>query len=177
MSFQPVKLLWLLCLGLLTLSPALAQGNDRHQPIHIQADRLTVDERHGVSRYQGNVHLVQGSLEISGDDLQVFLDQGQVQRILIKGNPATLQQQPEDNSPLVHSAANKMEYFADSGRLLLIENATVKQGGNHFSGERIEYDTFNSVVTASKDPDTDSGRVRAIIEPRQSAPATRPEQP
>jgi len=163
----------LLLMTLLTSIPASvwALSSDRDQPVNITADRMRADERQGISRYQGDVFLKQGSLEIRGDELTVHLQEGAVTRIIAVGEPAKLQQQP-DNREMVYSEARRMEYNTRSGELLLIDNARVKQGANRFSGTRIHYDTRNSIVTAnsdtpSKQPDDpqSDGRVRAIIEP------------
>ena len=163
MSLHPVKLLLVLLL-LTVATPPLALTSDRNQPIRITADQMLVDERKGISHYQGDVYLKQGSLEIRSDELTVHIDAGKVEKIIVTGQPARLQQQP-DERPTVYSSANRMEYDTGSGELLLIEDARVKQGANTFSGARIEYDTINSIVAARKDEEEDDGRVHAIIEP------------
>ena len=102
-----------LSLGLLLLSSACwGLESDRQQPIHIQADRITVHEKGGVSYYEGNVQFTQGSLQIHGDEIIVHLQEDVLQKIIVTGTPATLQQQPESDQELVHSRASRMEYDA-----------------------------------------------------------------
>jgi len=156
------KLLCLLLLG--QVVPALALTSDQHQPIRVTSDRMTVDERQGISHYEGNVYLKQGSLEIRADTLTVHLKNGKITRIIIIGSPARLQQQPDDRDT-IHSSARRMEYDTRSGQLLLIHDALVKQGANRFSGARIEYNTQTSIVAAERTPEDSNGRVHAIIEP------------
>lgn len=170
MLLHRAKPLLLAALMATSVAPAWALSTDRNQPVKITADRMRADERQGTSHYEGDVFLKQGSLEIRADELTVHLDNGEVRRIIVVGQPAKLQQQP-DNREMVYSEARRMEYDIRSGELLLLNEARVKQGASHFSGARIHYDTRNSIVAANRDSTTseqdktDDGRVRAIIEP------------
>ena len=154
-----------LYLGLLLLSNASwGLETDRQQQIHIQADRITVHEKKGMSYYEGNVQFTQGSLQINGDELTVHLQGDVLQKIIVKGAPATLQQQPEPDKELVHSKAAHMEYDAVQQIVTLIDNAHVQQGPNSFAGDYIEYDTRNNRVSARKG-ETEDSRVHVIITP------------
>lgn len=162
-----------LALGLL-LSPACwGLDTDRQQPIHIQADRITVQEKEGVSYYEGNVQFTQGSLQIHGDEITVHLQDDVLQKIIVKGSPATLQQQPESDQELVHSKAKQMEYDAMQQIVTLTENAQVQQGPNSFAGDYIEYDTRTNRVSARKG-EAEGSRVHVIITP---PPENQGEQP
>lgn len=167
----------LLLLALLGFAPAgvWALSSDREQPVEISAERMRANERRGVSHYMGDVFLKQGSLEIRSDELTVYLEDGEVRQIIVTGNPAKLQQKP-DNREMVYSEARRMEYNTRSGELLLLDDARVTQGANRFSGARIHYDTRNSIVAANSEgessPSPDApreGRVKAIIEPADKA--------
>lgn len=154
-----------LCLILLLISPICwSLESDRQQPIHIQADRITVHEKQGMSYYEGNVQFTQGSLLVRGDEITVYLKGDVLQKVIVKGNPATMKQQPEPDQELVHSKAARMEYDAQQQIVILIDNAEVQQGPNSFAGDYIEYDTRNSMVSARKGESEDS-RVHVIITP------------
>jgi len=154
-----------LCLGLLLISPVCwSLESDRQQPIHIQADRITVHEKQGVSYYEGNVQFTQGSLQVKGDEITVYLEGDVLQKVIVKGAPATLQQQPEPGQELVHSQAARMEYDAQQQIVTLFDNAQVQQGPNSFAGDFIEYDTRTNMVSARKGESEDS-RVHVIITP------------
>ena len=160
------------------LSQAWALRSDRNQPIDIKADRVEIDQREQISHYIGNVRLEQGSLKIDADDVVVYMDKGKLNKIVITGNPARFEQQPENQQDIVKSQAEHMEYYAGDERLLLKHNAEVNQGANHFRGDFIEYDTLTSTVKANKGENTQS-RVHAIIQPapqkdeaKQPDPAT-----
>ena len=141
--------------------------SDRDQPIHIKADQITVNEKQGMSFYQGNVQFTQGSLRVNGDEVTVFLQNDILRRVIVIGNPATLVQQPDHRQEPVNSKARRMEYDAKKEIVYLIENAEVQQGPNRFAGNHIEYDTRNSTVSAHKG-ETDDSRVHVIITPPEN---------
>ena len=60
---------------LLVLVPAMAQAlsSDRRQPITIEADRATLNEKDGSSIYEGNVHLQQEP-EVKSQQTQFHLN-------------------------------------------------------------------------------------------------------
>lgn len=154
-----------LTLALLLFSPVCwGLESDRQQPIHIQADRITVHEKGNVSYYEGNVQFTQGSLQIHGDEITVHLQNDVLQKIIVKGTPATLQQQPETDQELVHSRASRMEYDALQQIVTLFDDAHVEQGPNSFAGDYIEYDTRANRVSARKG-ETEGSRVHVIITP------------
>ena len=151
------SLLWL-------TGTVFALPSDREQPIYITADHVEIDKAKGFSKYSGQVHIQQGSLDIRGDLVLLYHQNGEVEKVIINGEPASFQQQPEKGSDIVTSNAKRMEYFAKDSRLFLIDDAQVTQGANRFSGEHIEYDIYRGTVVAKKEEGSKS-RVRAIIAP------------
>jgi len=164
---NPGKLMAGFIMGLWACPFAWALQSDRDKPIDIKANRVVVNDKQGISHYSGNVLLTQGSLIIKADEIIVYLMQGRLEKIFITGKPASFEQQPENRREIVKSRAEQMEYFSNKEFLILKQNAEVLQGGNHFQGDHIEYDTYNSVVRAKKEANSQS-RVHAIIQPRDA---------
>jgi lipopolysaccharide export system protein LptA len=163
---------------MLGLLPLTGQGleADRRQPIHIKADQISVDEKQGYSRYRGNVHLQQGSLRVAADEITVYLKKDRLDKIVVIGTPATLQQRAEVSRAEIRSRAGRMEYHAAQDRLYLFDNAEVVQGPNRFAGDYIEYDTRTSTVSAHKGKGGKS-RVEITITPGADAPASEENKP
>jgi len=162
------KLLWAMCAALL---PGIAFGlsTDRDQPINIEADKVYIDEKKGVSTYRGNVSLTQGSIHLTADNAAVYNKQDHsLEKVLIVGSPARFRQRPDNGEEDVRAESRRMEYFADKDKLNLIEKAKVWQGGNVFTGNRIVYDTLLHVVTGTKAPSEKSDRVRITIQPKKN---------
>jgi lipopolysaccharide export system protein LptA len=152
---------------LLLFMPALAYGlaSDRDQPITIDADRATLKEKEGISIYQGNVYLNQGSLKLHGDILTVYTQDGHVERAVLTGNPATSMQRPDDQDVDQHAEAQRMEYQAGDGLLILTGAARVWQtDGKEFRSEKIIYDITRNTVNAGDSSGSD--RVHITLQPK-----------
>lgn len=150
------------------LPTVYALESDRLKPINITSDKITVDQQKGFSHYQGHVILTQGTLKVTGNDVTIYLEKKQLQRVIILGNPATLKQKPAEDQPEINSKAGRMEYDLHKDMLLLTDNAEVVQGQNRFSGDYIQYNTRTSVVRAQQDADKKS-RVNITIVPEKEA--------
>lgn len=118
------------------------------QTLDIKAQYLLLNEKNGISKYKGNVLLSKDSLIIKADTVTLYYKNKELTKALIIGSPADVQHKP-DNEEKVHSQANKMEFFVREDRLVLKGNAFVDQGNRHFSGEYIEYDTRQRIITAA----------------------------
>jgi len=160
-----------LLLAALCLLPLGAQalGTDRNQPIDIHADRVNIDEKRGYSEYLGHVEMTQGSLRLEADRVLIYQRGGRLQKVQAHGDPARFSQLPDGRKTRIRAQAQSMEYDADSGQLVLSGQARVVQGANTFAGERIDYNTHNATVRASKG-EHGQGRVHAIIEPATPTP-------
>ncbi|MCG2634857.1 MAG: lipopolysaccharide transport periplasmic protein LptA [Gammaproteobacteria bacterium] len=161
----------LLMLTLPGLLPALE--TDRQQPTYIEADQVEIDDAKGISIYQGNVILTQGSIRLESDILTVFNAEGETERYVADGEPARYKQTMEkDGSDLVATALN-IEYQLAREIVTLTQQAHVTQHDDEFMGERIVYNMRTSKVQASSAATSggDGGRVRMVIQPRdQKAP-------
>ena len=73
---------------------AFALPDDRDQPIHITADTAIRDEKQGFTVYSGNVHMIQGSMDIVADTLTIYHEKAQADKIVAEGKPAKMQQRP-----------------------------------------------------------------------------------
>lgn len=158
---------WLLLL--VAFSPlVLAGSDDTQQPIHIEADRAKFDEQNGVMTYNGNVLLRQGSIEVRADEVVVYARDGELQRVTAQGNPVHYQQQRVDEE-IVKGVSQRMEYEADTKQVLLLGQAEFWQGGNRFSGNRIQYDPEAESVVASAGTaeNKEKRRVTVTLQPRK----------
>lgn len=157
--------LWSLC--------ALAIDSDRQAPIEIQADSAKISEAKQTAIYTGNVELNQGTLKITCDQLTVFNSPTGVERVEARGTPAAYSQKMDAEKPRLDAAAGKIIYLPAKSRIRLEGSAKIKQGGNVFEGQLIEYDLAQQVLMASGQANStatgDSGqRVRMTLQPQQN---------
>jgi len=172
---------WMVLLLALLPAMAAALSSDRDQPITIEADRATLNEKDGNGVYEGNVHLQQGSLQLRGDRMSVQMSGKALEQIVLTGQPASFQQRPEGRDSDQHAEAGRIEYHASDQRIILLENARVWQSGaEEFRSERIVYDIRSNTVTAGG---SSGDRVRITLQPKTrqdegapDAPAAGPEE-
>jgi lipopolysaccharide export system protein LptA len=70
-----------------------ALDSDREQPIEVEAYHLEVRELENISIYEGNVTLIQGSLNILSERLIIhFNDANELTLMEMTGKPAKLRQ-------------------------------------------------------------------------------------
>jgi len=151
---------------LLAIMPfsALGLSSDRNQPMTIEADRATLNEKTGNSVYEGNVHVQQGSLVLQGSKMTVQLNDNTIGKIILTGSPATWKQRPDGKDTDQHAEAGRIEYHATEDRIILLEDARVWQSGaEEFRSDRIVFDLKNNTVNAGGS--TSGDRVRITLQP------------
>lgn len=121
---------------------------ENFQTVDIKANYLLLDENKGIRKYKGQVLFSKGTLSIKADTVTLFYDGEILTKALITGSPADVHHEP-DNEDKVHSQAREMEFFVAEDKLSLKGQAFIDQGSRHFSGEYIEYDTRQRIITAA----------------------------
>lgn len=146
---------------------AHALESDRRQPISIEADQGTLDQRKQTTVFSGNVIIKQGSLNIRAGSVRVSQDKSGNQTMLAEGSPVQFGQQLESKG-YVNGQGNRVEYSSASGVVKLSGNAKVQRGGDTAQGDTITYNMRTEVYTVngSKATGSNSGRrVSVIIQP------------
>ena len=166
-----IKYLSFLITLFLLASSSNALDSDRLQPIRIQADTATVDENDGASVYKGNVIIIQGTLQLTADEVEIFTAENQVIQIIAKasneaGTLAQYQQQNNESKDLVRAEARKITYLVQEDRLHLIGSAKLRQVGDVFTGELLFYDLGQGIVNL--DSGGSDNRVNMTITPKRS---------
>jgi lipopolysaccharide export system protein LptA len=161
-----VPLLFALLFSL--IGPAQGLPLDSDQPIHLEADRVEINDASGESVYQGKVALSQGSMRLWADKITAYNSDRGLQRVIAVGNPVRFQQQRGAGEADVHAHAKRMEYQAEKRLIILLHDAELQQGRNTFRSERIEYDMAREAVSATGSSDQKrQGRVEMTIEPKK----------
>lgn len=156
---------WIFAL-LSAVNATWALDSDREQPIQIVADVAVRDEVAGETRYEGNVVLTQGSLQITADKLSIQHTESGADRIVATGSPATLIQQPTPDQTPVDASAQRIEYIRSEDLVRLLENARIAQNGSTLSGNQIDYLVSQRSVRAKGTPGASGeGRVEVVIPP------------
>jgi lipopolysaccharide export system protein LptA len=182
MKNSHLKILMLLAAAA-AMSNAHAEKADRDKPVHLEADKVTVDDKQQLHVYEGNVVLTQGTLIIKSSRLHVKQDAEGYQRgIAISGAKglAWFRQKREGRDDYVEGEAERIEHNNRTQITEFFNRAHVKSGLDEVSGQYIVFDskTENYVVTngpnGSHAPADSNQRVRAIIQPKNRSDAVTP---
>jgi len=168
---------------------ASALGTDRQQTMTTKSDYSKLVQSSakspGMAYLRGNVLIVQGSMKASGAEATLHQHpdgaknaqgedvSGSVQRIVLTGKPAHLEQQQDNGGGLMTADAAKIDYDSDTGIAVLTGGVkVVQQGRGTFNGEHMTYNTntgeMESADTASHTP------ITMTFEPKRKPAAATP---
>ncbi len=180
------------CLYLIGLWPVIsaAMSGDKEQPITIEADRVDIDDKKGVSIYQGKVRVTQGSMVMTADTVTTHAvgdkqaKQRELDKIIAVGAPAHFRQLLDTKDAKtgkneeMRGQALRINYFAREERLVLQGGSHIWKEGDEFSGNVIEYDVAQETVKAAmgngQAGEAPQERVHAVIQPRRKKDAKTP---
>ena len=149
---------------------AVALPEDREQPIQLEANRGQLDQKTGVSVYEGNVVITQGSMRLAADTVTIHVKNNNFERMEAVGNPVNLRYKPTVSKPEIQGTSKQVEYNVSDAKVVMTGNARLVQGQDVFTGDRMEYDLKQDVVRARSA--SENGRVQFTIQPYgQNPPA------
>jgi lipopolysaccharide export system protein LptA len=186
-------LLWAVIITLLAPGMAAAQGpapgqsllpgQNRDQPVQIEAASLEVHDKSKTATFSGNVQVVQGDTTMKCQSLVVFygrevgIAQNEPKQASIAPGPKGAQDirkiEAHGGVTVVtkdqNATGDDAIYDLQSKTIKLIGNVIVSQGQNVIHGESVVVDTVtgNARVESSEGGGTVPGRVRALILPNQ----------
>ena len=129
---------------MLVLAPGVAGAlsTDREQPIEIEADRAEVDDQRRVTIYRGDVVIIQGSLRITGDTVWIHYDErDDLTKMVSVGRQAHFHQLPDEEPEFRIAYADRLEYYKDRDLIVMLGNASYRQGQDKITANRIVYDS------------------------------------
>ncbi|CUS47430.1 MAG: lipopolysaccharide export system chaperone component LptA [Idiomarinaceae bacterium HL-53] len=168
---KPFTILAAFSAALAASNVALAQDvspleRDFAQPVTVESNRELLDMRANIFRVEGNVIITQGSLIIRADELEIqgfSGGEGQAEKFIAKGSPATYEQEVQDGF-IVTASADEIIYDATARILTLTGSAELLQSGNQLKAASITYDIGKQQVSAERNEEQ---RVRTTFQPRR----------
>ena len=144
----------------------LALPDDKNQEIIINAFSSEVFLDQGIVIYYGQgdslADFTQGSLKITGLKITIERVDGVIREIVVLGEPARFQQQPEVDQGVIHAKGQSI-IFDNTAQLLSIDDdAEFIQDGSTLIGQHIDYDIENRKANATSGSE---GPIRMIIPP------------
>ena len=161
---------------------ARAERADRNKPINIEADAMQYDDLKQINVFTGNVTLTKGTMVIRADRLVIRQDPEGYQYGTAYGNPASFQQKREGVEQFIHGVGQQLDYDGKTETVRFQQRASLKRlerdrVTDEIHGSTIVYDArseFFSVDSAgpkTATPENPGGRVRVVIQPKNTAAA------
>jgi lipopolysaccharide export system protein LptA len=155
---------------------ALAERADRNKPIHLEADRVTLDDTKQMGIFTGNVLMTQGTLSISGDEITATQGAKGFERGTATGAPAKFRQKRDGSDEYVEGSGRRIEYDAVTGLIDIYGQAHIRRGQDDVRADHITYNAHDQSfrVSGTKTP---KQPVIVTINPKTSPPASAAETP
>ena len=150
----------------LATSPAWAKSSDRNQPMDLTSntqDCMLADDG-GPCVFSGNVHIVQGTLDVRAAKADVRRGGGDIRRVILTGAPVRLKQDL-DGGGSIDATANNVDYDLQTETVVFTGNVEINQPGRGtMGGGRIVYNMATGRVQGGGGED--GGQIRTRILPK-----------
>jgi lipopolysaccharide export system protein LptA len=177
----PLATILMPILLLLFPTASFAERADRSQPMHLEADQVTMDDAKQISTFTGNVRLSQGTLLILGDKVVVSQDKDGYQHAIAYGNTAEFRQKREGLDEYVEGHGERIAYDARTEVINFDGKAHLKRNRDEVRGDHITYNTKTEIFKVNgsdANPEKGSaGRVHVILQPKSKTDAINPNRP
>jgi len=164
--------------------PAWAEKADRDKPMNAEADALRYDDLKQTSVFTGNVVITKGTTIVRGERVDVSQDpEGYQQAVSIAapGKLAFYRKKRDGVDEYIEGEGERIEYDSRADLVKFIKRAVVRRYNgatlvDETTGAVIVYDNNTDVFTVdggaqNKTAANPSGRIRAMLSPRATAPA------
>jgi lipopolysaccharide export system protein LptA len=173
-----------LAAAVLAAAPVQAVKSDRAQPITVEADLPgKIDLLNQFVVFNGNVVVTKGTMVIRADRIEVRETPGGYHNAVAFGSPAkpaTFRQKRDAGDEYIEGQAQRLEFDGRSDVVRFITNASVRRlrgasVADEITGNLVTYDSttevFNVSGGAAPTASNPSGRIRAVLAPREGSAA------
>lgn len=166
-------------------TPVLAEKADRLQKMEVESDQPgKVDLQNQIVVFNGNVVVTKGTMVIRANRIEVRESPEGYQYATAIGSSnqlAGFRQKREGVNEYIEGRAERLEYDSKADTIRFVNKASVKrlrgtEVADEVTGALITYDNTAELFTVSggtsaATPANPTGRVRAVLTPRQDTPA------
>lgn len=150
---------------------AFALDDDKNQPISVQADSVSIDNKTGTSIYEGNVVVINGSTHLTAAKATITMAKDNKIKEAEADGQGDIQAHywtlTDPQKPELHAFADIIRIFPEKKLVYLIGHAKVNQGEDVYQAPEIEYNTETQHVFS---PKSIQGRTVILIHPKQQQP-------
>lgn len=167
-----------LAVATLAAHVAHAEKADKDKPTEIESNRMMSDDARQMTIFEGNVVLTKGTLVVHADRVVVRQDADGFQHVTATGSPVRFRQKTDAQNgkegSWIDGEAKRVELDQHEDKVELFDNARVTRDKDVVRGNYIFLDERSGFFSVSGGADTQQGRVRAVLQPKTSAPSSAP---
>jgi lipopolysaccharide transport protein LptA len=140
--------------------------NDKSQLCYTSSDNVMYYTHERYAIYSGDVHVKQGTTQLTGDKMTLFLDKSRhrITQLIVVGHPARYLTKSDNNKDDVIAEAGIIKYYPAEAQALLLEDGRITQGHQTLRSAEIHYDVKMETAISSKSSPGQTTSV--IIEPQ-----------
>lgn len=173
---------WALAALLALPTVVSAERADRSKPLNVEADAGRYDDVKQVGTFSGNVVVTKGTIQIRAGRIEIRQTPEGYQAAVASAAPgklASFRQKRDGVDETIEGEADRIEYDSRSDTVRFVGHAVVRRYrdgtiADETAGNLISYDNSAEVFSvsggsAASSPANPSGRVRAVLTPREAA--------
>jgi lipopolysaccharide export system protein LptA len=140
---------------------------DNKKPVYVKANSAEFSNVKHKGIYIGNVELSQGTTHLNANRAATYGNSKNQLTLAVaygnKRNQAHYWTLSAPQKPKLHAYADKITYYPQKNKIILVGNAKVKQGEDSYSAPTIEYNTKTQHVISTA---SNKGRTVIVINPK-----------
>ena len=184
LSFRSLPGALLVLAALASAGAANAEKADRFKPLNVEADQPgRIDLLNQYVVFNGNVVVTKGTMTIRAGRIEVReTPEGYHSAVAIgsANKPATFRQKRDGVDEWIEGEAERLEYDGRTDTIRFVTNASVRRlrgstVADEIAGNIVSYNSIEEVFSvsggAAATPTNPSGRVRAVLTPREGSAA------
>jgi lipopolysaccharide export system protein LptA len=161
---------------------AHAEKADRNKPMTVDADAARYDDLKQIGTFTGNVVVTKGTIVMRAAQIEVRQTAEGYQHGVLMGGPgrlASFRQKRDGVDEFIEGEAERIEYDSRADTVRFVNRAVIRRYrgatmADETAGNLITYDNAAEVFSVSggvsaATPANPSGRVRAVLTPRDKA--------
>jgi lipopolysaccharide export system protein LptA len=182
-SCQRALIVGLLAASVVCVPGARAERADRSKPLDVTADAARVDGARQISTFTGNVLITKGTIVLRAAQVEVRQTSDGHQMATALGTPETparFRQKRDGVDEYLEGEAQRIEYDTRADTIRFVDGAVLRRFrgtalADEAAGSLITFDNTASVFSVSGSATAGgSGRVRAVLTPREASPPPAP---
>lgn len=137
----------LCCWSALSKISSILPNKESASSLTIKSEKMQINTKQQTYHYLNHVEAKHNNNLLKANSLEVLMKQSIVYQLKAQGTPAKLKLYDKKNKTFLYATANKIIAYPEKNQLVLIEQASLKEGNKNLTAEKIIINTKNLNVS------------------------------